>query len=29
LNSGIVGGALGALVLALIIFLTVRLGRMK
>jgi formate-dependent nitrite reductase cytochrome c552 subunit len=29
LNSGIVGGALGALVLALIIFLTIRLGRMK
>jgi predicted CXXCH cytochrome family protein len=29
LNSGIVGGALGALVLALIVFLTVRLGRLK
>ena len=29
LNSGIVGGALGALVLALIIFLTLRLGRLK
>ena len=29
LNSGIVGGALGALVLVFIIFLTIRLGRLK
>lgn len=29
LNSGIVGGALGALVLVFILFLTVRLGRLK
>jgi hypothetical protein len=29
LNSGIVGGALGALVLALIVFIVMRLGRLK
>lgn len=29
LNSGIVGGAIGALVLAVIVYFTIRLGRMK